>query len=57
MVLDHHDLSEEMDTITTITVNCMDGAYPNNTLSGAGVVYKFGEAYCDLYELDKRLIE
>lgn len=57
VVLDHHDLSEEMDTITTITVNCMDGVYPNNTLSGAGVVYKFGEAYCDLYELDKRLIE
>ena len=56
IVLDHHDLSEEMDTITTITVNCMDGKYPNNTLSGAGVVYKFGEAYCDTYGLDRSLI-
>lgn len=29
-----------------IAVNDTDGQYPNETLSGAGVVLKFGEAYC-----------
>lgn len=57
IVLDHHDFNDEMDDITTVTVNCMDGKYPNPTLSGAGVVYKFGEAYCDTYELDRKLIK
>lgn len=29
-----------------VAVNDTDGQYPNETLSGAGVVLKFGEAYC-----------
>lgn len=35
-----------------IAVNDTDGQYPNDTLSGVGVVRKFGEAYCKTYGLD-----
>lgn len=57
LVLDHHELNEEMDTKISTIVNCMDEEYPNHTLSGAGVVYKFAEAYCDTYNLDRSIIE
>ena len=33
-------------------VNECDGQYPNPTLSGVGVVRKFGEAYCEQYGID-----
>lgn len=33
-------------------VNDCDGQYPNSTLSGVGVVRKFGEAYCEEYGID-----
>ena len=32
-----------------VAVNCTDGQYSNSTLCGAGVVRKFGEAYCEKY--------
>ncbi len=32
-----------------VAVNDTDGNYPNPTLSGVGVVRKFGEAYCEKY--------
>lgn len=32
-----------------VAVNDTDGHYPNPTLSGVGVVRKFGEAYCEKY--------
>lgn len=32
-----------------VAVNNTDGQYPNSTLSGVGVVRKFGEAYCEKY--------
>lgn len=32
-----------------VAVNDTDGKYPNSTLCGAGVVRKFGEAYCEKY--------
>lgn len=38
-------------------INDCDGQYPNNTLSGAGVVMKFGEAYCEQYGLDAKWLE
>jgi len=48
----------EVDCYTNycLAVNCTDGKYPNSTLSGAGVVQKFIEAYVDTY-LDEDELE
>ena len=43
LILDHH-IIDELNPYATV-INCMDGHYPNNTLSGAGVVYKFIKEY------------
>lgn len=43
LVLDHHDIDEHNPYATVI--NCKDGQYPNDTLSGAGVTYKFIKEY------------
>lgn len=40
-----------------IAVNDTDGQYPNPTLSGVGVVRKFGEAYCEQYGLDDKWLD
>lgn len=57
LVLDHHNIELDKDTKECYTdyciaVNCKDGEYPNNTLSGVGVVFKFCEAYCKNYNID-----
>ena len=36
-------------------VNCTDGEYPNPTLTGVGVVYKFCLAYCEAYDFNPNL--
>ena len=51
LILDHHNFSDKAIYDYTICVNCTDGEYPNNTLSGVGIVYKFLIAYCEQYDL------
>ena len=56
LVLDHHLVEEEDGNCYTnycLAVNCTDGTYPNPSLSGAGVVQKFIEAYVETYEGDR----
>ena len=53
LVLDHHEIDSEIYKYT-VNINCMDGSYPNPTLSGVGVVHKFCLAYCKKYNLDKK---
>lgn len=43
LILDHHEFEENG---FAVVINCQDGRYPNTTLSGTGVAYKF----CELYE-------
>jgi len=43
LILDHHTIEKE--NPYAVVINCQDGIYPNNTLSGAGVVYKFIKEY------------
>jgi len=43
LILDHHEI-EEINPYAVV-INCQDGQYPNITLSGAGVVYKFIKEY------------
>ena len=50
LILDHHTIEE--DNPYAIVINCQDGQYPNPTLSGAGVVYKFIKEYDKKYGLD-----
>lgn len=47
IVLDHHEIDYESEY--AIVVNTQLGDYPNNNLSGAGVVYKFCKALDDHY--------
>lgn len=44
LILDHHEM-DEINPYATV-INCQDGVYPNRTLSGTGVTFKF----CELYE-------
>ena len=44
LILDHHEIN--VCNYGATVINCQDGAYPNTTLSGTGVTYKF----CELYE-------
>ena len=53
LVLDHHEIDSEIYKYT-VNINCMDGSYPNPTLSGVGVVHKFCLAYCQKYGIDKK---
>lgn len=43
LILDHHIFKNDIKD--AVLINCQDGAYPNNTLSGVGVVYKFCKEY------------
>lgn len=53
LVLDHHKIDDvEILKYATI-INCTDGVYPNNTLSGVGVVHKFCLAYATNYDINK----
>lgn len=47
LILDHHEI-EEVNPYAVV-INCQDGQYPNTTLSGAGVVYKFIKEYDKKY--------
>lgn len=47
LILDHHTIKEE--NPYAILINCQDGQYPNNTLSGAGIAYKFIKEYDKKY--------
>ena len=55
IILDHHECTEDYSNIHTIVVNTqlpyendIDKKYPNGSLTGAGVVFKFCQAYNDL---------
>lgn len=50
LVLDHHIITYEPDN-NIVIINNQDGSYPNSTLSGAGVVYKFCKTYCKFYNI------
>ena len=50
LILDHHEI-EEINPYA-IVINCQDGQYPNTTLSGAGVVYKFIKEYDKKYRFN-----
>ena len=48
LILDHHEI--EKNNPYAIVINCQDNQYPNKTLSGAGVVYKFIKEYDKKYK-------
>lgn len=48
LIIDHHEIDKNVMKYATL-INCMDGQYPNNTLSGVGVVHKFCLAYAEKY--------
>lgn len=50
LILDHHTYKN--DNPHAILINCQDGKYPNKTLSGAGIVYKFIKEYDKKYNFD-----
>ena len=52
LVLDHHEFDKEARTPAVI-INCMDGNYPNTSLTGATVVYKFLSEYESNFKLPK----
>ena len=56
LVLDHHEIDEEVLQYATV-INCNDGKYPNNTLSGVGVVHKFCLAYAEKYGINKAVCD
>ena len=49
LILDHHNYDRKYDSPYTIIINNQDGLYPNNTLSGVGVCYKFFKEYDKKY--------
>lgn len=51
LILDHHEIADDIYKYATL-INCRDGVYPNNQLSGVGVVHKFCLAYCNKYNLN-----
>ena len=56
LVIDHHEICEETMNYATV-INCKDGEYPNNTLSGVGVVHKFCLAYAAKYDINPKVCE
>lgn len=51
IILDHHKFEGEYNAHACV-INCQDGYYPNNTLSGVGVVYKFCREFDKMYGFD-----
>lgn len=47
---------EDCYTNYCVAINDTDGVYPNSTLSGVGVVMKFCEAFCEKYNIDKKVL-
>lgn len=54
LVIDHHLICEDVLEYVTV-INCQDGVYPNNTLSGVGVVHKFCLAYAKQYGVNENV--
>lgn len=54
LIIDHHEIDPEIMKYATL-INCMDGQYPNNTLSGVGVVHKFCLAYAERYGISEEV--
>lgn len=54
LVLDHHKITYTPDE-NIVIINNQDGEYPNPTLSGVGVVYKFCMAYCQKYKISTNI--
>lgn len=54
LILDHHEIDDNVMKYAVL-INCQDGFYPNNTLSGVGVVHKFCLAYCKKYNLSESI--
>ena len=52
VILDHHEVSIDTKDSPACIVNIQENDYPNKNLTGAGVVFKFIEAYSDKYHLD-----
>lgn len=54
LILDHHliEVNQENYPSECVVINNQDGQYPNPTLSGAGVVYKFIKEYDKRYRYD-----
>lgn len=50
IILDHHDYEEG--DFPTVVVNCCFEPYPNQAISGAGVVLKLCQYYCAEYGLE-----
>ena len=48
IILDHHEFDIEAETPACI-INCMDGQYPNTSLTGSTVVHKFLQLYEQTY--------
>lgn len=54
LILDHHEIVQEQYKYATL-INCIDGEYPNSTLSGVGVVHKFCLAYAKEYGIKEEV--
>lgn len=54
LVIDHHGIYEYVLNYATV-INCTDGWYPNDTLSGVGVVHKFCLAYAQEYGINEEV--
>lgn len=50
LILDHHKFKTDSDY--AVIINCQDKQYPNNTLAGVGVVYKFCKEFDKKYGYD-----
>lgn len=50
IILDHHQI--EVDNPFACVINNQDGCYPNPTLSGVGIVYKFCKEFDKMYGFD-----
>lgn len=54
LIIDHHEINSKI-TEYAVLINCMDGQYPNHTLSGVGVVHKFCLAYAEKYNIKEEV--
>lgn len=50
LILDHHDMKKANNN--AVVINCKDGQYPNFTLAGSGVTYKFCKEYDKKYNIN-----
>lgn len=56
LIIDHHEIDKDIEKYATL-INCMDREYPNNTLSGVGVVHKFCLAYASKYGIKEEVCD